>query len=141
MSISRKMAEAPPHQKQRGDRETRSNEAQWRNYGPAVVSYGSSGPALSFTFGVKYFCVPQPTGRTPAANPATTHRGAQTLGIIEAIKHLWPTGFQVGLRAGDRNNQIREWLRTNGHSIPQALERAIQRALVELRRDPAWPCR
>jgi len=117
------------------------DESSTLGNGPAVVSYVSSGPALSFSFGVKYFCVPQPTGRTPAANPATTHRGAQTLGIIEAIKHLWPTGFPVGLRAGDRNNQIREWLRTNGHSIPQALERAIQRALVELRRDPAWPCR
>jgi hypothetical protein len=59
--------------------------------------------------------------------------GAKSRAVIQAIEQLWPEGVPAGLSAKDRNKRILEWLRTNGLSVPLNPERAIQRALAQLR--------
>jgi hypothetical protein len=52
-------------------------------------------------------------------------------GAREALSVLWPNGIPAGLKAKDRNNKIRNWLRQQGYSssTDEGLARAVQRAL------------
>src|SRR5262249_47774442 len=53
-------------------------------------------------------------------------------GIAAAIDDLWPTGILAGLRASDRDQQIKQYLLGHGYSVPAsdpALQKAVQREL------------
>src|SRR5262249_42269016 len=52
-------------------------------------------------------------------------------GVQDAITALWPKGIPSGLKAKDRNNEIADWLKSNGRSVPSGngLARAVQRAM------------
>jgi hypothetical protein len=46
-----------------------------------------------------------------------------------AINDLWHGEIPAGLRAKERDNQILDWLKRNGKSIPENISRAVQRVL------------
>jgi hypothetical protein len=54
-------------------------------------------------------------------------------GIRLALNALWPNGIPAGLRAKERDNQIREWLKSNKISIATDISRAVQRVLKKAR--------
>ena len=59
--------------------------------------------------------------------------------IGEAINELWRNRIPEGLRPKERNNQIFEWLKRKGKSVPNsdaALARAVQRAIKSSTRSP-----
>ena len=62
--------------------------------------------------------------------------GAISDGVRLAIDSLWPDGVPEGLRAKERNEQVRQWLKDHNKSIPSDLSKAVQRALKRAR-DPS----
>jgi hypothetical protein len=70
------------------------------------------------------------------ATPSTSLKpGSSAIsdGIRLAIGTLWPDGIPAGVRAKERDNQIREWLEDNKKSIPTDLSRAVQRVIQRAR--------
>jgi hypothetical protein len=67
------------------------------------------------------------------STPLKTRSSAISDGIRLAMNNLWPGGIPEGVRAKERDNQIREWLKDNRKSIPENVPRAVQRVLKKLR--------
>jgi hypothetical protein len=70
-----------------------------------------------------------PTPEHPPSSEQPKARHVQKIRV--AIAALWPGGVPPGLRAVERNDQIRKWLVANRYRLqsPEALARAVQRAL------------
>lgn len=62
----------------------------------------------------------------------STVKGPKTLGVTDAINHIWSNKIPKGLSAKERNRLIIEWLKNKGCSVPKSPERAIQRVLKTL---------
>lgn len=76
---------------------------------------------------------PEQQKQAAASGRSRIGSGAISDGVRLAIDGRWPDGIPEGLRAKERNEQVRQWLKDHDKSIPRDLPKAVQRALKRAR--------
>lgn len=72
----------------------------------------------------------QPLPAEPASNPPKRHAKRREEGICSACRTIWPTGIPPHLKVGERNRQIRDWLKESGDKqVPEDISQQVRRAV------------
>lgn len=64
------------------------------------------------------------------SNRLRKHAKRREEGICSAYRTIWPTGIPPYLKVGERNRQIRDWLKESGDKqVPEDISQQVRRAL------------